>query len=311
MNGEVDLVFTLSKEAMKLVKSGEAVLESGGIRRTTGEFLELAKPAVKSAGKNAVKSAGKNAIKNVGKNAIKGVSGNISSPVTMVSSLAGNVQNAFIQHGVNQANGKLDVSLEKLDQLQTSVDALLKAGSWGWVSSAVGLVNCGISVAGFYMTLQKMDKLSDQLSRFETEYQQNVLSDELEKARRIELSLHEDLAILTEQTSIGMNKRAIVDNLNEATGFLEKIIDKFLNQRIEGQIGCCLIYSLSILYMQVVRAFSARCYYEDGKFPVNYDDWTNIPNIINSDDFKKCMKQFFCMTITKCQWKRNTLHMEV
>lgn len=48
MSGTVKVACTITKEAMKLVKAGKAILESGGVRSLTGQMIEMAKSTVAS-----------------------------------------------------------------------------------------------------------------------------------------------------------------------------------------------------------------------------------------------------------------------
>ena len=46
MMPESEVIFKVSEEALEMVKKGEAVFSSGGIRKKTGELIELAKPSI-------------------------------------------------------------------------------------------------------------------------------------------------------------------------------------------------------------------------------------------------------------------------
>lgn len=98
MVGE-EIGFTISKEAWKLIQSGQCKLSSGGVRKHTGELVELAKPVVKKVAKGSTSKLVNAA----------------ANKFTLVSSLANNVQSAFIQKKVNVVNKKMDISLEKLE----------------------------------------------------------------------------------------------------------------------------------------------------------------------------------------------------
>lgn len=268
MAGNVKLAFTISKDAAKLIRSGKAVLESGGVRSLNGNFIELARPAVDS------------------------VVGNLSSPITMISSLGNNVQSGFIQHGVNKANAKLDVSLEKLDQIQTAINGLSHTNALGWVNCAFGMVNCGISLAGFYMALQKIEGVSDQISKLTGMVERKIVNDHLEIFERYCSYIRSDIAVLMEESISELESTNIPDHIEDISAFLKRVIREFENKEIDGVLGCQLIFSLSIAFAQEIKAYSSRYYYQKGKLPANYEHWISVLDSINSDVFKEYLKQF-------------------
>lgn len=279
MAGNVKLVFTISKQAMKLVKAGKAVIESGGVRALDGSLLELAKPAVQTF--------------------TNGAMSNITSPINLVSSLANNVQAAFIQKGVNTANAKLDVSLEKLDQIQTAINGLSNANVLGWVNCAFGMANCAISVAGFYMTLEKLNEVSQKIDTLTDKIERQKRNDDIERFDKFRLNINSDIAAL-QSNEFNSNQTNIENHLAEIASFLKRVIAEFENKEIDGQLGCCLIFNLAIAFAQELKEYSAQFYYEKGTFPPNYESYLQILESINSDSFKNYLKQFLifeCMQI--------------
>lgn len=276
MSSKVKLVCTISKEALKLIEKKQAKSGPGGVRATTGELLELTRPAV------------------------LGVGNGFTSPVSLISSLAGNVQNEIVRRGVNQANSKLDMSLEKMDQINDSVNKLLTKGSWNWVGNTIGLANCGISLVGFYMTLQKIDSIKSQIEQFASEYQRNIMSDKTDKAQVLELELKEDIEILQDRQTY-VDERVITQHLHETTVFLKRLISDTLGDAIDKEVAYCLIYRISIIHAQVIRLYSALHYYDRGKTPGSLDQWLEPLDIINGENFRKKLKVFLwyqCPDIT-------------
>lgn len=39
-----EIMFSISKKAVELIKAGKAVLDSGGVRSLSGQMIEMAKP---------------------------------------------------------------------------------------------------------------------------------------------------------------------------------------------------------------------------------------------------------------------------
>lgn len=268
MSGKVKLVYTISKEAAKLVKSGNAVISSGGVRALDGTIIEMAKPAAKA------------------------VVSNGGSVLGTMSSLANNVQSAFIQKGVNQANKKLDLSLNKLDMIQKSIDNMANANMLCMVNSAIGIANCGISIAGFALVLNSLDKVSEKISELTDVVKDEILRNQIEKFDRLRMNIKADVAMLQKIDTKVAGKYSYIDHINETAAYLRSIISAFNNKCIDGQIGCTIIFNLAVVFAQEVSEYSARYYYENGEFPVNYEEWVSIIESINSNTFKEYLKNF-------------------
>ena len=269
MAGDVKLVYTISKEAAKLVKSGIAEISSGGVRDTaTKQLIELAKPAV------------------------SGLADKVTSPITMVSSLANNAQSAFIQKSVNQANAKLDISLEKMDQIQNAVNALAKSNALNWVNCAVGMVNCGITVAGFYMTLHKLDEVSGQIQKLSNEVEKNTINEHLDKFDRYSNFIQSDIGRMKEGTLPVVQIGNVESHLDEIAAYLKNIIKQFENREIDGELGCTIIFNLGIAFAKEINEYSAHYYYETGHMPACYNKWIAVLESINSPSFKEHLKRY-------------------
>lgn len=268
MAGDVKLVYTISKSAAKLVKEGKAVLESGGVRDHAGKLVELAKPAVDS------------------------VTDNLSSPITMVSSLANNVQSGFIQKGVNQANKKLDLSLDKLDQIQRTVEGLAKTNVLGWVNCAVGLANCGITVAGVYMTLKKLKDVLEQIQGLSNVIEKNIVNEHLEFFDRYRLYINSDVGRMQQNNLSVVQNGNVEDHLAQIAAYLKRVIREFENREIDGELGCTIIFNLAIAFAKEINQYSAFYYYETGKMPSNYEAWVDVLKSIDSPSFQEHLKRY-------------------
>lgn len=269
MAGDVKLVYTISKESAKLVKAGLAEVSSGGVRDiATKQLIELAKPAVSS------------------------VLDNVISPITMVSSLANNAQSAFIQKGVNQANAKLDLSLAKMDQIQNAVNALAKSNALNWVNCAVGMVNCGITVAGFYMTLHKLDEVSGQIQNLSNVIEKSIVSKHLREFDEYRFFIQSDVGRMKEGTLPVVQSGNIEEHLGKIAAYLKSVIRDFENRDIDGELGCTIIFNLGIAFAKEINEYSAHYYYETGKMPPSYNDWVAVLESINSPSFKEHLKRY-------------------
>lgn len=271
MVGNQELVYTISREALNMVKKGHAVLSSGGVRDHAGKLIELAKPAVKK------------------------TSGNLSSPITLVSSLANNIQSGFIQKGVNQANTKLDISLDKMEQIQSCVNSLAKTNVLNWINCGIGIANCGITIAGFQMTLKRLNEVSEQIQELKNYIDNNDIENYLRLFRTYKGYINSDINYIEDIQKKNLSiiqDRVTAEHLEDIKTYLEDIIDAFKNRKIDGELGCTIIFNLGIAFAKEVNAYSAQYYYETGKTPPNYDAWIAVLESINSPSFKEHLKQY-------------------
>ena len=270
MDGKVQMAFTISQKAQTLVTLGKATISSGGVRANDGSLIELAQPAIMEMTKNSLGSVVKN----------------VASPVALASSLTNNVQSAFIQKGVNQANRKLDVSLEKLDQIQESLNGMKSTYALSWANCALGMANFGITLAGFAMVFKKLDNISAQLSGFEQRYTENENGKLIEEWRKYRQFIVTDLQFLDK----GDYLYNVARDISEMEAYLKKIIDSFENRSIDGEIGCNLIFGLVMGYARLVQEYTARFYYKYREKPQNYLEWIDVLNKLSTPEFQDKLK---------------------
>ena len=278
--------FEISNAAARLIKAGEALLSSGGVRSTTGQLIELAKPVVSSSLKSLASGS---------------KLGPIAAGVNLASSLAGNVQSGFIQHSVNIANTKLDSVIKQLGALSMTMSGLNQIQILSWVNSTFSLANCGLSIAGFYMTLKKMDGLQGQITNFFDRYKQDRQNDRIQEYERILMDLKADLAYIqqlhTENTFdcqvFDVRAAGIEKDLNAARAFLKALMEDFQKRRIDGVMGCEMIFTLLPVYSQLFNEFCCWQYYAHHTQHALISDWKIVLENVQTPAFKKTVSQFF------------------
>ena len=282
----VSLAMSISKEAMKLVKAGQAFVSSGGVRLLDGTMFEMAKPMVTSGLKATLGSF---------------ALGPVGSGLNIASSLASNVQCAMIQQGVNAANIKLDDVVQRLGRLETAMQGLHGIQVLSWANTALSLANSGISVAGFYMTLTKLNRIEEQLKAFFDRYQQDRNGDAVKQFRNILLDLKSDLNYLknriendTFSDDSFMHREAIIeDHFGEASSFIRFVLTEFTEERIDGRIGCHIIFVLSAIYAQAVNEYCCQFYYVHHETHNLFKDWIEVFEEIDSPAFREYLKRYF------------------
>ena len=306
---DVVLAFKLSKETMKLVNAGKAVISSGGVRSKTGELIELAKPIAKTAGSNSP-----------------------LSPLTFISSVGNNVQSVFIQKGVNKANrgikdlkkqgveiirdldlvhadtleikrgmvsmmdelydmnhsvdllnAKTDYNLIQMNQLNQMVKGLQAVT---WLNCAFGILNIGISIAGFSQVLNRLSTVSDQISALEQKLGWNLMNDYRQQFDSYYNQIRTDIQTLQNPELRPSRMHQIPEHLNNMQPFLDRVRIDFQAGNIDDELACNIIFGLTNPFAQEVQFYSVRYLYEKGELPAAYDSWIKVIADLGEKNFQ-------------------------
>ncbi len=290
---DASIVMTISKKALKLIKEGHAVLSSGGVRLPTGELFELAKPKVVSKLPSFISNLSISPQLAIAK-----------AGVEIASSLAANVQCALIQKGVNEANIKLDDVIQRLGRIENAMQGLQRIEVLSWASTALSLANCGISIAGFYMTLTKLNRIEEQLKAFFERYQRDRNSDSVEKFNTSLLDLKNDISYLqqryTNETfdddSFVSREPFIEQHLNQTASFIKRIITEFKEERIDRSIACHIVFILCPVYTQTVNEYCCQYYYTHHITHTLFNEWAAVIENAGSPDFKTHLRSFLAFS---------------
>ena len=304
----VELAFEISKDAMKLVKAGKAVVSSGGVRMLDGSLFELAKPIAQAAS-----------------------SSNPMNPLSFASSLGNNVQSVFIQKGVNKANKgikdlkkqgveiikdidrvhadtieikqgmiavmdelhganraldvlntKADVTLLKMNQLQYMVNNLTAVT---WLNCGIGLLNCGISVVGFTQVLNRLSEISGQIAELEQVIGRNLVNDYRQKFEFYFNQIRTDVQFLQNPELKASEMHLIPEHLNGIQPFLQRIYNEYIDDKINGELACSIIFGLTDAFAQEIQLYSTRYLYENGTLPAAYDSWIKAITNLTQKEF--------------------------
>ena len=306
---DVVLAYKISKNAMKLVKAGKAVVSSGGVRSVSGELIELAKPVAQTVGSN------------------------ISlSPLTFVSSIGNNIQSVFIQRSVNKANRgikdlkkqgveiikdldlihadtleikhgmlsmmdelhdvnhsvdllnmKTDFSLMQMNQLQNMVSSL---SAVTWLNCAFGILNSGISIVGFSQVLSRLSGISEQISALEQKIGWNLMNDYRQQFERFYDQIRTDIQFLQNKELVISEIHSLPEHLNLIRPFLNRINNEFVAGNMDNELACNIIFGLTNAFAQEVQFYSARYLYEKGELPAAYDSWVKVIADISQKNFQ-------------------------
>lgn len=300
--GDVQLMFQLPKDILKLVRMGEAFISSGGVRDKSGKIIALAKPVMSKAANTAVKT--------IGQGAAKLVSG---GALGTVSSLAANVQCAVIQKGVNQANVKLDILVEKFNQYEKAFNSIPNIQALSAVNLAVGLVNCAVTVAGFYMMNKKLDNFETLIKSVIAKIDYNKQSELLQEFDVLNAKSVFYLKELEENNCEIKDLKSVIggDYIPKTYGLLNRIIREFESGELEGEFAFALIGKLSVIFARVLSEYSSRYMLENEEYPAGFEAYINLlQDIAGNEKFNAAVHEYvFSNTAELFPLDRKTIYL--
>lgn len=266
-----EFVVYISKKAATALKNKTAELTVGGVRDlNTGQMLELFKP-----------------LSTASTSFSSGISlGPVGSVIQLVSSIGNNVQSAFIQKGVNQANLKLDEIQKTLATMQFCP----------WVNSMLSIVNIGITISGLTILKRNIDQnflqLSNEINQLSEKFDGEIIRKLTRDCKTYMDDLKYFLDLAYQESDKLVESELLPPTLNKINHFLSDVIDRFERHEIEGEFGAWIIFNLSVLFSQVIQEYANIYLMKKQRRPINLDSWLETLDSINSPSFKNYLKQF-------------------
>jgi len=246
-------LFEQSPEALEAVKSGEALVSSGGIRRKGkggSGFLEQAKPATLSVGDFTDLFEGK-------EHALK----------------------------ADERIGKLE------EQLSLSVQEWREIENIEWLNNALIQRTYVLSYEGFHQTLNALECVTQRLSGFEQYVKKRDIQKLIQEMQTYINYLKTDAGDLRSK-KYNVTNGKIAEHLDQISAFIKRLLLDLENEDENSFISVLIIQSLLPPFSYVVRRFSAMYFYENDceLMPGDYDEWVKtIALVAESDCFReKC-----------------------
>jgi len=205
-----EMVFSAAVE--EGLKHGTLELTKGGVRDViTKKIVELGTPVAQSALKSFMSSV----------DPFVGVA-------NLASSLGTNIQCALIHKNVGIVSKKIDTVINQCAMIANSLGALPQIQVLSWVGTAFSLANTGISIVGFYATLNKLNGVNKLIQDFYDQYKQDRENEIYENFYRNYLNLKTDLGnfqILNSLEELTKEKllqygQNIEDHINDSVSFI-------------------------------------------------------------------------------------------
>lgn len=289
MSKYVTIKFRIPVNKMELLISKGAKLSTGGLRLPNGEIAALAEPVTSQVGA-IIKTAAAKASGQLGNSLAQAAGGPILAGINALSSIAGNVQCAFIQKGVNKANEKLDTLIAGFDRMEQKLDILPNLQALSAANLAVGVINCAVTVGGFYLTFKKLDQLDIQIKAIIDRIDQNVMSDMIQTFNELNLESIRHLEAL-ENEPFRNTEFDIVNKSSEISKFLERtyaFLDRLLREIDKGFIDpetlLALMMKLSVTYTRILKEFSVQYKFALGYMPPNFTNHIELLKQISNNE---------------------------
>lgn len=251
MNLDNILLFEQSPEALEAVRSGNAIVSSGGIRRKgeagTG-FLEQAKPAALS--------------------------------VADFQSLFEGKEHAL----------ETDERLSNLNaQLALSAKGMREIENIGWLNNAAIQRTYVLTYKGFLQTLYGLESVSQQLSGFEQYVRKRDTKQLAQETQTYINYLKTDTGDLRSKKYSVTNGK-IAEHLDQISALIKRLVYDLEIDEGNPYAAVQVLSALLPPFAYVVRKYSALYFYEnDGELiPGDYDEWVKtISSVANNKLFRE------------------------
>lgn len=235
----------------------------------------------------------------LGKDAIRMLQNGTAVPT------AGGIRNVQTGKIMALARPVMTATMSNKDLLNGISQGMQSLQALSWMNTALNLVNVGVSVAGFYMTLTKMESMHGDLRRFIDTYSADKQSETLENYKNHLQKITNHLAYLQSRYTTQvfdqqdfMNRRnKIEEECIETANFLDKILTAFQAGQIETRLACQIIFTLAPIYAQLVNEYCCQYYCLCGQQHNQFESWLSILDQINSEGFRFFMKRQMAFNI--------------
>ncbi len=212
---------------------------------------------------------------------------------------SGGIRDIKTKRIIAQAKPVMTTTFSQKELLSQVVQSTQMIQALSWVNVGLNLVNIGVSVAGFYMTLNKLNSLQGELRQFIDTYNADHQSDELEIYKNHLQKITNHLSYLQSRYTTPifdqqdfMNHRVEIENeCIETANFLDKTLSRFQAGQEDPKLACQIIFTLAPIYAQLVNEYCCQYYCLCGQRHNQFEFWLSVLDQINSEAFRFFMKK--------------------
>lgn len=136
------------------------------------------------------------------------------------------------------------------------------------------------------------DEVSGQIQELSNVVEKNIINEHLLKFDEYRFFIQSDIGRMKEGNLPIVQSGNVEEHLGKIAAYLKSVIREFENREIDGELGCTIIFNLSIAFAKEINEYSAHYYYETGQMPSSYNDWVAVLESINSPSFKEHLKRY-------------------
>lgn len=214
----------------------------------------------------------------------------------------------FAKGGIKDANNKQvkelfnPITPVKKDNLR----ALMGEGGGGgaasalqWVDLVVNLVNLAATIAGFYLTLTKMESMHGEIKRFIDKYKADQDAEQFEKFQLHLKNMTSHMNYLQKRytqkeydKNIFMIRETDIESeCNDTASFLERIINQYEKGEIGTELACNIVFTLTPVFARLVNEYCYQYYLIHGIKHEQFETWKSIIEQVNSNEFRDFMRK--------------------
>lgn len=161
-----------------------------------------------------------------------------------------------------------------------------------YFNSAMSVVNCAITVAGFAIVSEKLNELSSKVDTIADTLKEYHMEDRIMDLKKSMNYLRSAIDRLNKAGLKDYDVLQIEEYLNSAQVELEWLFQAFeeaTNEESEKLFQ--LLFDVSAIYANVLKEYGTKYYYSFGSFPGNYDRWLETLSFFKKSGFEENVRK--------------------
>lgn len=164
--------------------------------------------------------------------------------------------------------------------------------SLAYFNSAMSVVNCAVTVAGFAIISKELNDLSLKVDSLAETLKKFHLEDNIMDLKKSMNYLRSAIDRLNKAGLKDYDVLQIEEYLNSAQVELEWLIQAFENASSkECDVLFQLLFDVTAIYANVLKEYGTKYYYSFGSFPGNYDRWLETLLFFDKEGFNESVKK--------------------
>lgn len=186
-----------------------------------------------------------------------------------------------MQRIIASHNKQLDLYDQKLAGIQKTL----------WLNNAALQQLSTITFDGFSCVIDRIDAIADDLKSIQKSITETHQNERMKEFWKCIAKLKSDIDYMSMKSfNASKSFMTMKDDIGDIMSFLAIINKEFLEGTIDGEMALSIIFTLLQPYAFVVKNYSALYFYENGKYPMAYENWVEIINeIAKNQRFKNRM----------------------